>query len=76
MTTSLRDELSADQGKPTQCSVCRFLGDQPPKERADWTEVLADRSFTHASIHRALMRRDAVVSRGSVENHRSNGHKI
>lgn len=73
--TSLRDELAADQGKPTQCAMCRWLSDLDAKARAEWVEVIADRSYTHASIHRAVLRREAHVTRSSVESHRSNGHK-
>jgi hypothetical protein len=36
---------------------------------------MSDRSFTHMSIFRALQRRQANVGRGSVENHRANGHR-
>lgn len=72
---NLRDELAADQGTPTQCGMCKWLAGLDAKARAEWAEVLADRAYTHASIHRALIRRDAPVTRGSVEGHRSNGHK-
>jgi len=74
--TNLRDELSADQGKPTQCCLCKWIGVLAPKERAEWSEVMADRAYTHASIHRALIRREAAIPRGSVENHRVNGHVV
>lgn len=73
--TSLRDEIAADQGKPTQCSACRWLAGLSDKEGAEWREILADRSFSHASIHRAMMKRNAPVGRSSVEGHRSGGHK-
>lgn len=73
--TTLRDEIAADQGKPTQCAVCRWLDTLDPKSAADWRDVLADRSFTHASIHRAMARRDSGVGRSSVETHRSGAHK-
>lgn len=73
--TSLRDELAADQGKPTQCSMCKWLGSLDAKARTEWADVLADRSYTHASIHRAILRREAPVTRSSVESHRTNGHK-
>lgn len=73
--TSLLDEIRADQGKPTQCGLCRWLVDRPQKEREEWEAAFVDRSFTHASIHRALQRRGANITRGSVENHRANGHK-
>lgn len=71
---SLRDELAADQGKPTQCSVCRWLAQQDKETAPEWRTVLKDRSFTHASIHRAILRRDGIVSRGAIESHRSNNH--
>ena len=74
--TSLREELAADQGKPTQCSMCKWLGSLEPKVRAEWVEELADRSWTHASVHRAIIRREAPVTRSSVEGHRTNGHKV
>ena len=74
-TPSLRDELRADQGKPTQCTVCRWLNTLDAAAAAEWREVLADGSFTHASIHRALLRRDANVSRSGIEGHRTSGHK-
>ena len=73
--TSLRDELAADQGKPTQCSMCKWLSGLDAKGRAEWGDVLADRSYTHASVHRAIIRREAPVTRSSVESHRTNGHK-
>ena len=82
---SLLDELRADQGKPTQCVVCLWIEAQPAPERADWHQaMLAHTSiYTHASIHRAILRRveasgssytGPVVGRGSVEGHRKNRH--
>lgn len=73
--TSLRDEIAADQGKPTQCAACRWLGQQAAKDAAEWRGIFADRSFTHASIHRALARRDTGIGRSSVETHRVGAHK-
>ena len=74
--TSLRDEIAADQGKPTQCSTCLWFRQSSEKDAAEWRAVFADRSFTHASIHRALVRRNvANVGRSSVESHRMGGHK-
>lgn len=72
---SLVDELRADQGKPTQCGLCRWLQQLTEAERAEWQGALDDRSFTHASIHRAIARRNGNVTRGSVENHRTSGHR-
>lgn len=72
---SLRDEIAADQGKPTQCGVCLWLSRQTAKDQAEWREIFADRSFTHASIHRALVRRDSGIGRSSVESHRGAAHK-
>ena len=74
--TNLRDELAADQGRPTQCSLCKWLSALAPKDRAEWNEVMADRAYTHASIHRALISRGSVGPRGAVENHRINGHVV
>lgn len=73
---SLIDELRGDQGRPTQCLVCAWLDGRPAAEQKEWDAALADRAaFTHSSIHRALSRRDVKISRGSVENHRTNGHR-
>lgn len=73
--TSLRDEIAADQGVPTQCTVCRWLTTLDDASRAEWTEVIGDRAFTHASIHRAIIRRNDAIGRSAVENHRQAGHK-
>ena len=72
---SLLDELRADQGKPTQCAVCRYLEGIKKSECAEWDLAMADRSFTSASIHRALQARQAPVGRSSVESHRANRHR-
>ena len=73
----LVDELKADQGKPTSCGVCTYLRTRPEAEQIEWDEALMDRSFTHASIQRALDRRaEGIVSRSSIENHRNNRHKL
>jgi len=74
--TSLRDEIAADQGKPTQCGVCLWLRLSADKDATEWRAVFADRSFSHASIHRAIVRRGVSnVGRSSVEGHRTGGHK-
>ena len=74
MTTNLRDEVASDQGKKTQCGVCRWINQQDETTAAEWRAVIADKAFSTASLHRALQRREVAVGRGSVENHRSNGH--
>jgi len=73
---SLIEELIADQDPRAVCRACAWIAAQTPKDQADWDRVMADRArFTHASVFRALVRRDAAVSRGSVENHRVGGHR-
>ena len=73
--STLLDELRADQGKPTQCVVCRWIETLSPGEQQEWDTACADRAFTHSSIFRALHRRESGVKRGSVENHRTNKHR-
>ena len=73
--TSLREEIAADQGKPTQCAICRWLATLSASEAQEWREIMADRSFTHASIHRAIVKRTHIVGRSSVETHRSGNHR-
>jgi hypothetical protein len=76
---TLLDELRADQGRPTQCQVCVFIESRPTDEQKEWDSACADRSFTHSSVHRALMRRKYEGTKGpsrtSVENHRKNSHR-
>ena len=70
--SNLRDELASDQSRKTQCGVCQWINQQ--NDAADWKAVIADKSFTHASIYRALQRRDVHVGRGAIEMHRLNNH--
>lgn len=73
--TSLADELKADQDPRTQCRVCTWIETLDEALQEEWDRASADRSYTHASFYRALMRRDVKISKGSVENHRSNRHR-
>lgn len=61
-----------------QCMTCNWLEDRPAVEQKVWDEVLGDRKrYPHAAIHRAMLRSDpdCRVGRGSIENHRANGHR-
>jgi len=73
--TNLIDELRADQDPRMQCRLCTWLESRPEGERKEWTAVMADRSFTHASIFRAAQRRGYGAGKGTVETHRGSGHK-
>jgi hypothetical protein len=72
--TGLRDELLADQDPRTQCRFCMWLVARTEKERDEWAAVMADRSFTHASLFRAAKKRGYGSGSGSVEGHRNSGH--
>ena len=74
--TTLRDEIAADQGKPTQCGVCLTMSRMDEKARKEWDDVLNDQTFTHASIARAAARRRIGFTRSSIETHRKNLHRI
>lgn len=72
----LRQELLADQDPRITCRLCTWLKSQPPDVQAEWDAILADRaSFTHASVSRALKRREANLTDNSVMNHRGKGHR-
>ena len=73
--TSLMDELRADSRKMNACAACEWIAALPKAEQAEWDTACADRSFTHASIFRAIQRRNGRVGRGSIENHRLNAHR-
>jgi hypothetical protein len=73
--TTLLDELKADQDPRTQCRLCTWLAARSEAERKEWAAVMADRSFTHASIFRAAQRRGYNAGKGTIETHRGNGHK-
>lgn len=62
----------------SQCRACSWLEDRPVTELKAWDEVMADRKrYPHAAIHRAMLQVDpeCPVGRGSIENHRINGHR-
>jgi hypothetical protein len=73
--TTLVEELKADQDPRTQCRLCVWLESRTESERKEWAAVMADRSFTHASIFRAAQRRGYNAGKGTIETHRGNGHK-
>lgn len=73
--TSLADELRADQDPRSQCRLCRWIETLKSHEQAEWDVALADRSYTHTSIYRALARRESGVGKGTIENHRANRHR-
>lgn len=72
---SLLDELRADQDPRAQCRVCRWIESLKPAEQAEWDAAMSDRSFTHASIYRALSRRESGCGRSGVESHRTSKHR-
>lgn len=72
--SSLEDELKADQKAATKCQTCIWLATLPEKDRDEWDRVMANRAYSHPSIHRAIIRRKGVVARGSIETHRANRH--
>ena len=73
---TLIDELRADQGKPTQCALCIWLGTRTDPERKEWAAVTVDRSFTHASVFRAAKKRGYTGGTSSIETHRKNEHRL
>lgn len=77
---SLEEELLSDQDPRVRCGVCDWLDKLGEKENPEWDKAInakvGDRfRFTHASIHRALQRREAPIRRSTVEHHRQNGHR-
>lgn len=72
---SLADELRADQDPRSTCKLCTWLASLSTKEQAEWDAAIRDRTFTHASIFRALARRNSNVTKGSIESHRANRHR-
>ena len=72
---SLAEELRADQDPRASCRLCAWLNSQNTLVQVEWDAVLADRSYTHASLYRALLKRDVPVGKSSVEGHRSNRHR-
>ena len=78
--STLIDELRADQGKPTTCAACLWISGLSAEQQKQWDAAMADRSFTHASIHRAIQRRMPEDGQGigssSVAKHRSSKHRV
>lgn len=72
---SLAAELRADQKTSgSKCTLCTYLKSLAPREQKEWRDVITDRSFSGASISRALMRRTITITEGTVERHRRMGH--
>lgn len=80
MPLQLLDELMGDQDPRSRCVLCEWLEAQTKSERDEWTQALTMRAgtkyrFTHASIQRALKRRNVKVGRATVQTHRNSEHK-
>ena len=67
----LLEELRADQSRGGQvCKTCVFIESQPAEEQHIWREAFADRSFSTASLARAIRKRDAKITESAVYTHR------
>ena len=73
--TTLIEELRADQSPRTQCRFCGWLAERSKPERDEWAAAMLDKSYTHASLFRAAQRRGFMNAQGSVETHRTGGHR-
>lgn len=56
--------------KGPKCSMCRLVGDLPKADRDALLAALADPTFTHAAIARALNAEGFKVSSITVGRHR------
>ena len=66
------EELRADQARGGQvCKTCTFITSQPAEEQHVWREAFADRSFSTASLARAIQKRDVTITESAVYTHRA-----
>lgn len=80
---SLEEELMGDQDPRAVCRLCRYIESLPEtgeNSQEEWDGVVNAKigkryRFTYSSIFRALKRRNAEVTKGSIENHRHAGHR-
>lgn len=74
---SIKDELLADQAEQQRiawmrrCGTCRAVEQLDPTARAEYEEIMPDKSFNNAAISRWLSANtDVAVTEESVGKHR------
>ena len=69
---TLADALTAHKVayKGPKCSMCRLVGDLPKADRDALLSALADPTFTHAAIARALHAEGFKIAALTVGRHR------
>ena len=77
--TSIKEQLLADQAEQQKslvmrrCGTCRAVDSLDPDARAEYEEIMPDKSFNAASIARWLTANtDHSVTEESVSKHRRN----
>lgn len=74
---AILDEISQDQGTAvSRCTLCAWLETQPEADQAEWDAALATKSFTRASIFRALKRHGVVIGKETAANHTKSDHRV
>jgi hypothetical protein len=73
---TILQEVSGDQKRSLgiTCNVCTYVGTLSIPEQGEWHEAFAKpvRIVSHASLLRALERRQVSVSESGVKRHRRN----
>ena len=71
----LKDALEANKSvaKGPRCSLCILIKRMDPKESQVLLEALADDTFTHAAIARALQAEGHHITANTVQRHRTRG---
>lgn len=63
--------LAHSRQQGPRCTICEWLKDLSPKERAEYAQVLGDRSYQATAIARALAARDIKFGVDTVRRHRN-----
>lgn len=74
---ALADRLAAEKNpaRDVRCSVCKILAELPPDDAAALREALADPTFTHTAIMRALEAEGHhLKDQQPISRHRRLGH--
>lgn len=76
---SIIEEIASDQlrWRRGDCQTCAWIRRRPAKEQVEWHNAMADESFSHSSILRAMRKRtpDDTPGESSVGKHRRSQHK-
>lgn len=71
LTDALQHEREAGTRKGPGCSLCRLITELPEEDSAALVTALAEETFTHAGISRALRESGHPIGGMTVGRHRN-----